>query len=156
MDEKWKTWVPTSSQKRFASRGGKLTEADTLEQLAEKFGLNPISLKQTVAQFNAAVSDGTALDIYPPKTGDAVKLDESKFYAAKLVNSSTVSFGGVRINPKAQVLNLEGTPIPRLYATGILVGGIYYQDYKSGSGLASGVAFGRLAGRHAALENPSE
>lgn len=153
LDEKWKTRVPTSSQRQFAGRGGKLTEADTLEQLAEEIGLSPISLKYTVAQFNAAVSDGTALNIYPPKTEDAVKLDEPKFYAAKLVNASTVSFGGVRINQKAQVLNLESTPIPRLYATGILVGGIYYQHYKSGCGLASGVAFGRLAGRYAALEN---
>ena len=60
----------------------------------------------------------------------------------------------LRINKKSQVINLEGNVIPRLYAVGILVGGIYYQNYKGGCGLASAVTFGKLAGSQAAVENP--
>ena len=95
-----------------------------------------------------------ALSLHPPKTGEAVKLDTPKFYGIPLVNGSTLSFGGVRINKKAQIINLEGEAIPGVYAAGILVGGLYYQNYKSGFGLASAVTFGRLAGTYAAQEKP--
>ena len=154
LDEKCKTLVPASSQKRFLKRGGTLSEADSIEELAEKLRLNPISLKQTVDEFNAAVKEGMALSLHPPKTGEAVKLDTPKFYGTQLVNGSTLSFGGVRINKNAQIINLEGKVIPRLYAVGILVGGLYYRNYKGGFGLASAVTFGRLAGTHATQEQP--
>ena len=95
-----------------------------------------------------------ALGLYPPKTNDAAKLDEPKFYGTPVVNGSTLTFGGVRINKRSQVVNLEGSVIPRLYAVGILVGGIYYQNYRGGCGLASAVTFGKLAGSQAAAEKP--
>jgi tricarballylate dehydrogenase len=152
LDEKHKTLVPASLQKRFLENGGTLSEADSIEELAENLGLNPISLKQTVDEFNAAVKEGMALSLHPPITGEAVKLDAPKFYDARLVNGSTLSFGGVRINRKSQIINLEGEVIPGVYAVGILVGGLYYQNYKGGFGLASAVTFGRLAGIYAAQE----
>jgi len=152
LDEKHKTLVSGSAQKRFAGRGGELIEADTVEGLAEKLGLNPLALKQTIEEFNAAVKENTALSLHPPKTGGAVKLDEPKFYAVEMVNGSTLSFGGVRINSKAQVVNLEGKSIAGLYAAGILVGGLFYGKYKGGFGFAAAAAFGRLAGTQAAAE----
>jgi urocanate reductase len=153
-DEKWRTLVSSSSQKRFAESGGELKGADSIAELAEALGLNPITLQQTIDEFNAAVKESMALGLHPPKTGDTAKLDEPKFYGTPVVNGSTLTFGGVRINKRSQVVNLEGSVIPRLYAVGILVGGIYYQNYRSGCGLASAVTFGKLAGSQAAAEKP--
>jgi len=152
LDNKHKALVSDSLQKRFAKRGGKWAEADSIEDLAKKIGLNPFALKQTIEEFNAAVKDDRALTLHPPKTGGAVRLDEPRFYASAMVNGSTLSFGGVRINGKAQVVNLEGKTIAGLYAAGILVGGLFYGKYKGGFGFAAGAAFGRLAGTHAAAE----
>jgi succinate dehydrogenase/fumarate reductase flavoprotein subunit len=152
LDEKWKTAVQPSSPKRFEEMREKLVAADTVEELARVLGLNPFALQQMIAEFNAAVKEGMALSLHPPKTGAAVKLEAPKFYGTPVVNGSTLTFGGIRINAKAQVTNLEGNVIPRLYAVGILVGGLYYQNYQGGCGLASAATFGRLAGTHAAAE----
>ena len=43
-----------------------------------------------------------------------------------------------------------GNPIPGLYACGEMVGGLFYHNYASGTGLMSGAVFGRIAGRSAA------
>ncbi len=41
-------------------------------------------------------------------------------------------------------------PIPRFYAAGEIVGGIFYFNYPGGTGLTSGAVFGRTAGVAAA------
>ena len=51
-------------------------------------------------------------------------------------------------SPRSRIRPNE--PIPGLYAAGELVGGLYYHNYGSGSGLMSGAVFGRIAGREAA------
>lgn len=63
----------------------------------------------------------------------------------------TFTFGGLRIDPSnGQVLDVTLTPIPGLYCAGEMVGGLYYFNYASGTGLVSGALFGRLAGTGAA------
>jgi tricarballylate dehydrogenase len=37
-------------------------------------------------------------------------------------------------------------PIPGLYCCGEMVGGLFYFNYPSGTGLVSGAVFGRIAG----------
>ena len=62
----------------------------------------------------------------------------------------TFTFGGLKIDERAQVLDSTDTPIPSLYAAGELVGGLFYDNYPGGSGLMSGAVFGRIAGTNAA------
>ena len=60
-------------------------------------------------------------------------------------------FGGLRIDKdNGQVLNVHFHPIPGLYTAGEMVGGLFYFNYPSGTGLVSGAVFGRLAGAGAA------
>jgi tricarballylate dehydrogenase len=62
----------------------------------------------------------------------------------------TFTFGGVKISSNAEVEDLYGRLIPGLYAAGEMVGGLFFHNYCSGTGLMSGATFGRLAGRSAA------
>jgi tricarballylate dehydrogenase len=48
-----------------------------------------------------------------------------------------------------QVLNVHFKPIPGLYCAGEMVGGLFYFNYPSGTGLVSGAVFGRIAGTQA-------
>ena len=57
---------------------------------------------------------------------------------------------GVRGMIAGQVLDLGYAPIPGLYAAGEMVGGIFYFNYPAGTGLVSGLVFGRIAGNGAA------
>ena len=62
----------------------------------------------------------------------------------------TFTFGGLRIDQQARVIDTDGNPIRGLYAAGELVGGLFYFNYPGGTGLMSGAVFGRIAGTSAA------
>ena len=63
----------------------------------------------------------------------------------------TFTFGGLKITNDAEVEDTTGHPIPGLYAAGEIVGGLFFHNYASGTGLMSGAVFGRIAGRSAAV-----
>jgi len=66
-------------------------------------------------------------------------------------DTSTVGSGGLKINTKAEVLDVYGKPIPRLYAGGRATGGLMSNQYPScGTAVSTAVCFGRIAGRNAA------
>lgn len=135
--------------------------ADSLEELADKLdGVDSGTFLQTVTEYNAAVDqdvpfnpnikDGRGtVGLSVPKSNWANTLDEGPFEAYAITCGITFTFGGVRINTDAQVIDAEEVPIPGLYACGELVGGIFYFNYPGGSGLTNGSVFGRIAGRSA-------
>jgi succinate dehydrogenase/fumarate reductase flavoprotein subunit len=87
----------------------------------------------------------------PPKSNWALTIDQPPFVAVKVACGVTFTFGGVAIDPVgASVLNVEGDKIQGLYATGEMVGGLFYGNYPGGSGLTAGALFGRKAGQSAA------
>ena len=47
------------------------------------------------------------------------------------------------------MLDVNFHPIPGLYTAGEMVGGLFYFNYPSGTGLVSGAVFGRIAGTSA-------
>jgi tricarballylate dehydrogenase len=132
----------------------------TLEGLARKLEIDVAGFVDTVTAFNAAVQPGTfnpavkdgkgTRGITPPKSNWAQPLDTPPYVGYAVTTGITFTFGGLRINADAQVIDLEQRPIPGLFATGELVGGLFYQNYPGGAGLMAGSVFGRIAGRSAA------
>jgi tricarballylate dehydrogenase len=55
------------------------------------------------------------------------------------------------ITSNAGFESTTGRPISGLYAAGEIVGGPYFHNSASGTGLMSGAVFGRIAGRSAAV-----
>jgi tricarballylate dehydrogenase len=137
-------------------------EAQTLEELAPKLeGVDAQAFLRTVHAFNAAcrcdvpfnpnVLDGRRTQGLPiDKTNWANPLDTPPFHAYHVTTGVTFTFGGVKISPQAEVEDLYGRVIPGLYTAGEMVGGLFYHNYASGTGLMSGATFGRLAGQSAA------
>jgi tricarballylate dehydrogenase len=136
--------------------------ANTLEELTSKLDdVNADVALKEIKDYNAAVrqdipfnpniKDGrctTGLAVN--KSNWANTLDTPPYEAYAVTCGITFSFGGLRINPSAQVINTDGEPIPGLYAAGELVGGIFYFNYPGGSGLTNGAVFGKIAGASAA------
>jgi len=148
-----KTPAGSTTVKLFQGLGIEVSEAETIEELASKIGAPPATLKLTINEFNNAVKDGKALEIKPPKEALARKIITPKFYAFyPLVPGITMTFGGVKVNTDAQVLEPDGRIIPGLYAAGECVGGMFYDDYIGGGSLARCVVLGRIAGKNAASE----
>jgi tricarballylate dehydrogenase len=133
--------------------------ADTLTDLAVKLGADPGGLSATVSEFNAsitqdpfdpAVKDGRAARVDPPKSNWAQAIDTPPYFGYRVACGITFTFGGVRIDARARVLDGSGEPIPGMYAAGEMVGGLFSGNYPGGSGLTAGAVFGRLAGAAAA------
>jgi tricarballylate dehydrogenase len=135
--------------------------ADTIEELSKKLdGVDAARFVKTIAEYNAAVrrdvpfnpnvkdgrrTDGLAIN----KSNWANTIDQPPYEAYGVTCGITFTFGGLRINNDAEVLNTDYQPIRGLYAAGELVGGIFYFNYPGGSGLISGAVFGKIAGTSA-------
>lgn len=136
--------------------------ANSLEELASKLdGVDRAEFLKTVKQFNESVreevpfnpnvKDGrSTTDLEPPKSNWANTISESPFEAYMVTCGITFTFGGLRIDSTANVVDVYGQSIPGLYAAGELVGDLFYFNYPGGTGLTSGAVFGRLAGTGAA------
>ena len=64
-----------------------------------------------------------------------------------MIPAITFTFGGIRIDSRARVLDERGAPIPGLLAAGADAGGVYHRAYAGG--LAAALAFGLQAARTA-------
>ena len=141
--------------------------ADTLSDLADRIeeryaslGFRTGTFLTTLEAYNGAVQEGTfdpdtldgkrTLGLRPEKTNWATRIDEPPFCAYAVSLGITFTFGGIRINTDAAVIDHLERPIPGLFATGEMTGGFFYQNYPGGAGLMRGAVFGRLAGMHAA------
>ena len=84
------------------------------------------------------------------KPPQANTIDEAPFEAYAVTCGITFTFGGLRIDRQARVMDSDLIPIPGLYAAGELVGGLFYTNYPGGAGLMAGAVFGKIAGTSAA------
>ncbi len=137
--------------------------ANTLEELAQKLeDVDHAKALQTMKQYNAAVKtdvpfnpnikDGRCTVGLPiPKSNWSIVLDQPPFEAYAVTCGVTFTFGGLKIDKDGRVIDTDGGPIPGLYAAGELVGGLFYFNYPGGTGLMSGMVFGRIAGTGAGL-----
>ncbi len=125
-------------------------EAMTIEDLAKKLSINPSRLGETVETFNRAVDDGKNSKLIPPKTHFAQRLDKPPFYGYVVTGGMTFTFGGIKINPKAEVVRETTGVVPGLYAAGEVTGGFFYNNYPAGSSLTRCAVFGEIAGKNAA------
>ena len=106
---------------------------------------------RTDIPFNPNVKDGRRTEgLAVPKSNWANTIDTPPFEAYAVTCGITFTFGGLKVNPGAQVMNSDGQPMRGLYAAGELVGGIFWFNYPGGSGLTNGAVFGRIAGANAA------
>jgi tricarballylate dehydrogenase len=143
-------------------RTGRPVVADTLKDLVAALALEGDACRRTLEAYNAAVEDGPfdptrrdglgALTLTPVKSNWAQRLDTPPFVAYPVTGGITFTFGGVKVNERAQVLDTRWEPIPGLYGCGEMVGGLFHVNYPGGTGLMSGAVFGRLAGAAAAGE----
>jgi len=124
--------------------------AATIEDLAKKLSIAASKLRNTVDEFNRSVDRGTNSKLIPPKTNFAQRIDRPPFYAYVVTGGMTFTFGGIKINSKAEVLNKTTSVIPGLYAAGEVTGGFFYNNYPAGSSLTRCAVFGEIAGKNAA------
>jgi len=136
--------------------------ADSLEDLASRLeGVDSQGFLTEMAAYNEAVAKDVPFNpnikdgkhthgLAVNKSNWANTIDTPPFQAFHVGCGITFTFGGLRVNENANVLDSDLKAMPGLYAAGELVGGIFYFNYPGGTGLISGAVFGRIAGTAAA------
>ncbi len=130
-----------------------------VQALGRKLGFDGDAAQRTIDAYNRACPAGTfnprildglaTVGLSPAKSNYAVPLDTPPYHAYPMISSNTFTFGGLKVNTRAQVLNQDGVPIKGLYAAGEVVG-LYYKTYTGATSVLKGAVFGRIAGVDAA------
>ena len=138
----------------LVERGLNPSAKDRLMETIQDFNKAVVAYhaQNPTANWNPAIKDNKGTTDLPlPKSNWALAIDKAPLMAVKVTCGITFTFGGVAINPMtAGVINERGSEIAGLFATGEMVGGLFYGNYPGGSGLTAGAVFGRKAGKSAA------
>ncbi len=107
---------------------GTCFKADTLEELAEKMEVPVEQFKATVARYNELYKMGDDVD-FGKRSELLTSIDKPPYYALKWGPALLTVFGGMLTDTNMRVLDDDNKPIPGLYATGNVAGGLYGVDY---------------------------
>jgi fumarate reductase flavoprotein subunit len=126
---------------------------NTIEEVAEKAGLDPKVVRETVDRYNKFCDEGVD-DDFGKDRRYLRPVKKAPFYIAKGQHTICDTAGGLLVNEDAQVIAENGDPIPGLYASGAMAGGKYGPSYvyNVATGYASGSAMmgGTFAVQHLA------
>lgn len=124
-------------------------KADTIEELAEHFGLT--DLPETVGRYNEYCLAGEDKQ-FGANPWYLSSVSTGPFYVVENEPSAWSTFGGLRIDDCCRVLKEDNTPIDGLYAVGTDTGSLYYSPYYDIPGYCYGMCIdsGYIAGEEAA------
>jgi succinate dehydrogenase/fumarate reductase flavoprotein subunit len=133
------------------SKGATVIRAESLDQLVQEmqsYGVDATTASQTIQEFDRSASEGRASQLAIPKTVSVYPIRNAPFFAIKVMPGVSMTYGGLAINERTEVLNEDSKAIPGLYAVPGTAGGIHYLHY--GGALATCGVFGKIAGDAAA------
>lgn len=142
-----------------------LYRASSIAELARKIGVDPGTLEETVSVFNGYAKTGIDLDFnrghysfdrfycdprHQPNPSLGA-LDRAPYYAIRVDVGDLGTKGGLKVDRDANVLDIEGRPIPGLYAIGNASGAVTADSYPGAGGtLGPALTFGYRAANHIA------
>jgi flavocytochrome c len=138
-----------------ALKSGSVIQFATLDELASHFKIDPEVLKSTIATFNDHVSAKKDTDFGKNILKDAKPITTPPFHAARVWPKVHYIMGGIEMNERAEVIDLDGDIIPGLHAAGEITGGVHGACRLGGSSIIDCLVFGRIAGKSASAHAPA-
>ena len=155
--------LPGAEPKEYFE-SGMLTKADTLEELAQKMGIDTNGLLETAQRFNRFAVNGKDEDFHRGDSAydriysdpgvkpnpNLAPLTKPPFYSVKVWPGDLGTKGGLLTDEFARVLDKSGKPIKGLYAAGNTSASVMGHTYPGpGSTIGPAMVFGMIAGMHA-------
>jgi succinate dehydrogenase/fumarate reductase flavoprotein subunit len=131
---------------------GILKRADTIEGLAIALGLEADAMMTSITRWNEQCAGNGDADFGRP-AGTMMPIIRPPFYGAPVWATLSNTQGGPVHDAQARIIDVYGSPIPRLYAAGEL-GSAFGHLYLSGGNIAECFVSGRIAGRNVAALTP--
>lgn len=114
-------------------------KADTIEELADHFGLT--HLAETVKNYNDYCANGRDEEFY--KSSIFLKpVAKAPFYIFEYVPSAWGTNGGIKVDASLHALDENNEPIEGLYVAGVDSGSMYSMPYYDNPGSSVGLALG--------------
>jgi len=120
-----------------------------MADLAKKLQISANVLQETIDTHNRYLAEGNDPDFGRQFTKAMIPLLDGPFYAIAQWPAVHHTMGGLRINSEAQVIDIWGNPIPKLFAAGEVTGGIHGDNRLGGNAIPDCIVFGRIAGTSA-------
>jgi fumarate reductase flavoprotein subunit len=127
---------------------GKVWQANSLEELSEKLGIDPKVMQNTVGEYNECCDQNRDF-LFVKDRVYLHRIEKPKFYAIKLGIFALISEGGIKVNHKMEVKDTDDNIIPGFYAAGCCVSGLVGETYNvdtTGGSISFAVNSGRIAG----------
>jgi flavocytochrome c len=135
-----------------ALKKGVIRKFVRLEDLAAAYEIPMDKFQLTIERYNSYVEDGVDKELGREVLPEASPIAQSPFFGMRLWPKVHFTMGGVQINIRAQVINLDQEPVKGLYAAGEVTGGIHGACRLGSCAITECLVFGRIAGFNAASE----
>ncbi|MFA5630240.1 MAG: FAD-dependent oxidoreductase [Porticoccaceae bacterium] len=145
------TWEYNLLRRSIAE--GRIIQADSIAELAQKIGVDPAALSATVETYNSDCDRDRDSQFF--KAMDTrFPVRQPPFYARETRACVIGQTGaGLDIDTETRVLDHSGRVIPGLYAAGEVLGCAVGKRYSGGGmGICNAMVFGRIAGTSAARD----
>lgn len=128
-----------------------ICEADTIEELAERAGIDKDGLAQCIREYNEMCAAGNDA-LFEKDRRYMQPIGNGKLYCCRQYVGAYGSLGGIKINYKTEVVTKDSRVIPGLYAVGTDACNIFGDSYPfilSGNTMGFCLNSGRIAGENA-------
>lgn len=133
---------------------GVVKKFDSLEDLCAAYKIPVKAAKESVENYNRYLKAGEDKEFGRYLQKDAKPVVQAPFYGVRIWPKVHHTMGGIQINKKAEVMDLNQKPIPGLYAAGELAGGVHGAVRLGSCAVVDCLVFGRIAGKNAAAKKP--
>lgn len=142
-----KDWANFDDQ---LAKGNILFSGSTIEEVAEKAGINAENLASTIEKYNTYAKNG--LDEEFGRTRLMKEFTGGTYYIFETTPYIMITAGGPAMTDKGEVVDADGNPIPGLYQAGEIVGmaNAFGRTTIGGVGNTGSLVWGALAGGSAA------
>lgn len=129
-----------------AVKKGVVKKYHSLEEVATAFEGSIENLKETLKRYNTFIEEGVDRDFDKSLTNHR-KIKHPPYYVMRMCPKIHHTMGGLKINEKAQVMNVNHTAVKKFYAAGETTGGIHGAARLGSMAVTDCVVFGRIVGQ---------
>ncbi len=134
----------------LALNKGVIKTFTSLQDLAKAYQIPLNPCLKTIEAYNAQIIKGTDSMYHKPIENWMMPINHAPYYAMRIFPKTHYTMGGLVTNENAQVLRVDGSVFPGLFAAGEVTGMTHGANRLGSCSITECLVMGRIAGKNAA------